>query len=576
MALIQFCVPAVAFFFAWLLLPVEAKTADNGDGTYTNPPLYADQKVAFESFEYSGIEPTAESSETYLNPILSGFYPDPSICRAGEDYYLINSTFAYFPGIPIFHSKDLVNWIQLGHVIHRPDQLTYDGIGVSEGIFAPAITHHDGTFYVICTQVGREGNFVVTAKDPAGPWSGAVQLHFEGIDPSIFFDDDGRAWIVNNGAPEGRPLYNGHRAIWIQEFDPKEMRMVGPRKVLVNGGIDLSKKPIWIEGPHLFKRDSWYYLSCAEGGTGPQHSQVVLRSKNVDGPYIPWSENPILTQRDLNAEAPGAVTCTGHADFVVGPDNKWWAVFLGVRPYEGRYSPMGRETFLLPVSWTDDGWPTILPPGKRVPLAGKPPAEVTIKRSPEIPLNGTFTWRDDFDNELLSPLWIMLREPQETWWELAPSDGRLLLTPRKEKLSGRGNPSYLGRRVQHNRFTSSLVVEPPQESGVSAGLAVFQNERNHYFVFVRRDGEQYRVVLERTEGNRGDAREPIEVASANVPDAERIELRIDAEQGVCSFAYGVDGDETVTLAKDVDAKLLTSEVAGGFVGATVGPHVRID
>jgi xylan 1,4-beta-xylosidase len=534
------------------------------------------KKIAFDSFEYSGIEPTAESSETYLNPILSGFYPDPSICRVGEDYYLINSTFAYFPGIPIFHSTDLVNWKQLGHVIHRPDQLTYDGIGVSEGIFAPAITHHDGMFYVICTQVGGEGNFVVTAKDPAGPWSNAIQLRFEGIDPSLFFDDDGRAWVVNNGAPEGRPLYNGHRAIWIQEFDLKEMRMVGPRKVLVNGGIDLSKKPIWIEGPHLFKRDGWYYLSCAEGGTGPQHSQVVLRSKDVDGPYTPWNENPILTQRDLNAEVPGAVTCTGHADFVVGPDNKWWAVFLGVRPYESRYSPMGRETFLLPVSWTGDGWPRILPPGKRVPLTGKPPVEVTIKRSSEVPLNSTFIWRDDFSGEMLSPLWIMLREPKVKWWDLAPSDGRLLLTPRKEKLTGRGNPSYLGRRVQHNRFTASLVVEPPHETGISAGLAVFQNEQSHYFLLVCRDGEQCRVILERCQGNRRDAREPIEVASANVPDAERIELTIDAEQGVCSFAYTVDNGEIQVLAEDVDAKLLTSEVAGGFVGATVGPHARID
>jgi xylan 1,4-beta-xylosidase len=534
------------------------------------------KKVAFDSFEYSGIESTGDISGTYRNPILSGFYPDPSICRVREDYYLINSTFAYFPGIPIFRSKDLVNWRQLGHVINRPDQLTYNGLGVSQGIFAPAITYHEGKFYIICTQVGGEGNFVVTATDPAGPWSDAIKLHFEGIDPSLFFDDDGRAWIVNNGAPEGKPLYRGHRAIWIQEFDSKGMRMLGPRKVLVNGGIDLSKQPSWIEGPHLFTRNGWYYLSCAEGGTGPNHSQVILRSKDVDGPYTSWVENPILTQRDLNAGWPGAVTCTGHADLVVGPDNKWWAVFLGVRPYEGRYSSMGRETFLLPLSWTKDGWPSILPRGKRVPLNGTPPAGVNVERSPKTPMNGTFTWRDDFDNEHLSPLWVMLRSPKETWWEVAPSAGLLLLTPRKEKLTGSENPSFLGRRVQHHRFTATLVLEPPKEPGVSAGIAVFQNEQNHYFLLVRRHGEQYHIVLEKSEGHSGEPTKLSEVASAQIASTERVVLRIVTEEGVCSFTYSVGDIDTQVLAKDFDAKLLTSAVAGGFVGATVGPHVRVD
>ncbi|HEX2860460.1 MAG TPA: family 43 glycosylhydrolase, partial [Lacunisphaera sp.] len=182
-------------------------------------PARATRPVAFDWFEYD--KPAADAalaSGQYPNPLFSGFYPDPSICQVGEDYYLIHSTFAYYPGIPIFHSRDLVNWRQLGHVIHRPEQLRYDGLGVSRGLFAPAISHHDGTFYVVCTLIDGGGNFVVTAKDPAGPWSDPVWLHFEGIDPSIFFDDDGRAWMINNGAPEGKPLYEGHRAIWIQEF----------------------------------------------------------------------------------------------------------------------------------------------------------------------------------------------------------------------------------------------------------------------------------------------------------------------------------------------------------------------
>jgi len=527
--------------------------------------------VAFDWFEYSGTNAleTKVGAGEYQNPILTGFYPDPSICRAGEDFYLINSTFAYFPGIPIFHSRDLVNWHQIGHVIHRPEQLRYDRVGVSGGIFAPAISHHENTFYVVCTQVGGNGNFVVTATDPAGPWSDPTELRFEGIDPSLFFDDDGRAWTVNNGAPEGEPLYNGHRAIWIQEFDPAAKRMIGPRTVLVNGGIDISKRPIWIEGPHLYKVDGWYYLCCAEGGTGPQHSQVILRSRKVDGPYTPWEKNPILTQRDLSASAPDAVTCTGHADLVIGPDKNWWAVFLGVRPYQGRYSPMGRETFLLPVIWTDDGWPTILPPGERVPMVGRTSGGVSVQPSPALPLNGDFTWRDEFQQSSLSPAWIMLRTPRETWWSV--DAGKLKLTPRKDPLSGRGNPSFLGRRVQHARFTASTSAEVPGEPGISAGLAVFQGERHHYFARVQRETNGLNLALERWRGR--DGAEVVQIVT--LPEAKTISFRVMARDAKCSFEYAADSGSWRTLAANQDATLLTTDVAGGFVGATVGPHARM-
>jgi alpha-N-arabinofuranosidase len=564
----------VNIFGAWIAatglgVAAFAVADDNGDGTYTNDP----SAVSFESFEYSGVDPAANGvgNGSYLNPLLAGFYPDPSLCRVGGDYYLINSTFAYFPGIPIFHSTDLVNWRQLGHVIDRPELLRYDWVGVSGGIFAPAITHHDGTFYVVCTMVGGEGNFVVTATDSAGPWSDATPLRFEGIDPSLFFDDDGRAWIVNNGAPEGRPLYEGHRAIWLQEFDPVAKRMVGPRKVLVNGGVDLSKQPIWIEGPHIFKREGSYYLCCAEGGTGPQHSQVVFRSRHVEGPYEPWDKNPILTQRDLSPSEAGAVTCTGHADLEIGPDGQWWAVFLGVRPYEGRFSPMGRETFLLPVTWTDDGWPLILPPGERVPLVAKSPVGAVVRPSEEAPLNGTFTWRDEFEGEALSPQWIMLREAREHWWALDGSAGQLKLMPRADTLSGSGNPSYLARRIQHARFKASLVVEPPQQPGISAGLAVFQNERNYYFLSVRREGGKLRIELERADRQRSEV-----IASASLPTTPKLKLCIEANDATCSIGFIDARGMLISLVADTDARVLTTEVAGGFVGATMGPHARLD
>src|SRR5688572_561290 len=473
--------------------------------------------VAFHSFRYAATESkkaTLADGE-FRNPILTGFFPDPSVCHVGSDYYLINSTFAYFPGIPILHSRDLVNWRQIGNVIHRPGQLPYDGLGVSRGIFAPAITHRDGTFYVVCTMIDAGGNFVVTAKNPAGPWSDPAWLHFEGIDPSLFFDDDGRAWMVNNGAPAEKPRYDGHRAIWIQEYDPVARTMKGPRTQLVNGGVDIATKPIWIEGPHLYKRNGWYYLSCAEGGTSTQHSQVVFRSKKVDGPYEPWTGNPILTQRNLPAQVDDAVTSTGHADLVQAPDQSWWAIFLGVRPYQSRYSPMGRETFLLPVQWTNDGWPTILPSGQRVPLVAPSPAGAVA--GPDA--GGVARWTEEF-TQPLDLSWLMLRAPQTPWWQVDTAGGRLLLTARPESLAGRGNPSFLARRVQHAAFTTAVRVAAPAVPGVSAGLALFQNETHHYFAAVRRTASGLEVVLEQAKGAA-----PAVIGRAALPAISAVEFR---------------------------------------------------
>ena len=193
------------------------------------------------------------------------------------------------------------------------------------------------------------GNFFVTAKDPKGPWSAPIWLkEIDGIDPSFFFDDNGKAYIVNNGPPEGAPLYNGHRAIWIQEFDLAANKLIGPRKVIVNGGVDIAKKPIWIEGPHLYRIKGWYYLMCAEGGTEAGHSEVIFRSKSPWGPFEPGPNNPILTQRDLPKDRANPVTNAGHADLIEMKDGSWWAVFLASRPYSGFRYNTGRETFLLP------------------------------------------------------------------------------------------------------------------------------------------------------------------------------------------------------------------------------------
>ena len=533
--------------------------------------------VSFERFEYTGRDTVFEQplpAGHFRNPILTGYYPDPSICRVGEDYFLINSSFAHFPGIPIFHSRDLVNWRQIGHVIDRPSQLNYDGLRITRGIFAPAISHHDGMFYVICTMVDSGGNFLMTATDPAGPWSDPIWLQFDGIDPSIFFDDDGRAWIVNNGnPPDNKPLYQGHRAIWIQEFDYKNMKLVGPRSIIVNGGVDLSKKPVWIEGPHIYKRNGWYYLCCAEGGTSIHHSQVILRSKAPTGPFVPWEDNPILTQRDLDGNAEHAVTCTGHADLEIGPDGNWWSVFLACRPYAPDRWATGRETFLLPVTWTEDGWPRILPHGERVPYIVPSPNGADVAANPTQPLSGNFSWTDEFDQPVLSPLWIMLRTPAEDWWRL--SEGNLQLTPRADQVSGRSNPSFWGRRLQHSKFETSTTLRAPEAAGTSGGLVAIQNEQHYYYMGVQRTEGGLSVFVELQNGPKATR-----LVTGLLPaDTGSIGLRLVGDEQTLSFAYATSpGDWRELLAK-ADSYPISVQAAGGgnhFTGALVGIHARID
>ncbi len=269
---------------------------------------------------------SAQNKSEFCNPILAGFYPDPSICGVGSDYYLVCSSFSYFPGIPIFQSKDLVNWKQIGHVMDRPEQLNVDSLGVSRGIFAPAIRYNKGVYYVTCTLVDKGGNFVVTSEKPEGPWSNPVWLpQINGIDPSLFFDDDGKAYIIYNSIPpDDKPLYDGHRTIRMCRFDAAALKIVGEEKIIVNGGVDITKKPVWIEAPHIFKVGGVYYLIAAEGGTAGWHSEVVFKSANVEGPYTPYEKNPILTQRTLDPKREFPVTSTGHADLVT----HWGLLYL--------------------------------------------------------------------------------------------------------------------------------------------------------------------------------------------------------------------------------------------------------
>ncbi|SOD55032.1 alpha-N-arabinofuranosidase [Pseudoxanthomonas wuyuanensis] len=533
-------------------------------------PASAAEPVFFDWFEYRGHDAVFEAplpEGHYRNPVLAGFHPDPSITRAGDKFYLVNSSFAYFPGIPVFESDDLVHWKQIGNVIERPSQLDFDGLGMSRGVFAPAIEYHDGTFYVVNTAVDSGGNFIATARDPAGPWSDPTWLPtIGGIDPSLFFDDDGRVYILNNDAPEGEPRYDGHRAVWMQEFDIARLQPFGPRKVLIDGGVDPSTNPIWIEGPHIYKRDGWYYLNAAEGGTGPQHSQVILRSRQVWGPYTPYENNPILTQRDLDPARAHPVTNAGHADLVEGPDGRWWATFLASRNYGGVHYNTGRETYLLPVEWKD-GWPTILPPGREIPYTAPGP---TFMSGPadQAPSTGNFIWRDEFDGPTLDRAWMFVRVPKQAWADLGVQPGQLAITPLAEGLDTLRNPSFLARRQQHLAFEASTAFMLP-EPGTEAGMAAFQNETHWYFLGVRRSGGKAELFLEKSSGEAAET-----IASAMIEPGERLKLKIAGNGGAYSFAYDADGRGWQWLKQHDDGTILSTDVAGGFVGATLGPYAR--
>ena len=534
-------------------------------------PVCAQQPILFDWFEYRGKDAVFETplpESSYRNPVLAGFHPDPSIVRAGDRYYLVNSSFTYFPGIPVFESTDLVHWRQIGNVIDRPSQLDFDGLGMSRGVFAPAIEYHDGTFYVVNTAVDSGGNFIATATNPAGPWS---DLHWlptiGGIDPSLFFDDDGRTYLLNNDAPVGQPRYDGHRAIWMQEFDLARMQPFGPRKVLIDGGVDPSKNPMWIEGPHIFKRDGWYYLNCAEGGTGSQHSQVILRSRQVWGPYEPYEKNPILTQRDLPADRAHPITNAGHADLVEGADGRWWATFLASRNYGGVHYNTGRETFLLPVEWKD-GWPVILEPGREIPYVAPGPGYMSPTGT-QAPLTGNFTWRDEFDEPALDRAWMYVRVPKQPWADLTGHAGRLAMRPLAEGLDTLRNPAFLARRQQHTAFEASTALQVPVEAGIEAGIAAFQNETHWYFLGVRRKGQGMELFLEKSgsEGRRT-------VAVKTLPASDSLKLKIAGDAADYSFGFDA-GKGWQWLKQNEDGTLLSTDVAGGFVGAVVGPHARI-
>ncbi|GAB3536275.1 glycoside hydrolase family 43 protein [Pontibacter brevis] len=527
----------------------------------------------FSNFVYEGKDQVYQNhplkAGEFYNPILQGAYPDPAITRKGEDYYMVHSSFAMFPGVPIFHSKDLVNWTQIGHVLDRTSQLNVYDTGISAGVYAPDIEYNpnNDTFYMITTAfAGGLGNIVVKTKDPLQGWSEPNKLQFEGIDPSLFFDDNGRAYVVHNDAPDkGTELYEGHRVIKVWEYDlEKDQVIPGTDKIVVNGGVDINKKPIWIEAPHIYKKDGRYYLMCAEGGTGGNHSEVVFVSDNPKGPYTPAPNNPILSQRHLNPNRANKVDWAGHADLVEGPDGKHYGVFLAIRPNEKGRVNIGRETFILPVDWSGE-FPVFV--NGLVPIEPKlkTPEGVENKTGKEgfFP-NGNFTFKDNFASDKLDYRWIGLRGPREAF--VSSTKKGLKINPFPVNIKEVKPTSTLFHRQQHNSFsyTTTLDYRPASEKDL-AGIVALQSESfNYVFGVTKKDKDDY-IVLQRTEKGQSKI-----IASSKIDVRKPIQLQVKADGDNYQFSYSANGTEFVNVGGTVSGDILSTNVAGGFTGTLLG------
>ncbi|PKD15870.1 glycoside hydrolase [Salegentibacter salinarum] len=537
-----------------------------GCNAQKNIPVFS--SVVYEGDDDIYNENPLESNEFY-NPILQGAYPDPAIARKGDDYYLVSSSFAMFPGVPIFHSNDLVNWTQIGHVLDRKSQLKVQDTEISLGIFAPDIRYnpHNETFYMITTQfAGGFGNIVVKTQDPKEGWSDPIKLDFQGIDPAIFFDDDGKAYVTHNDAPdEGEELYQGHRVIKIWEYDVENDQVIeGTDKIIVNGGVDLSKKPIWIEAPHIYKKDGRYYLMCAEGGTGGWHSEVIFVSDDPMGPYEPAPNNPILTQRHFPKDRENKVDWAGHADLVVGPDDKYYGVFLGIRPNEKDRVNTGRETFILPVDWSGE-FPVF--------VNGLVPMEPTLEMPEGVENktgegdffpNGNFTYTEDFSSEKLDYRWIGLRGPREDFIEFTKNG--LKINPFEVNIKEMKPTSTLFHRQQHKdfSFTTTMDYKPKSEKDL-AGITALQSETfNYVFGITKKDNKDY-LVLERTEKGSSEI-----LATKEIELEGGLQLRVEADGDDYKFSYALNGDDFENLGGTVSGDILSTNVAGGFTGTLIG------
>ena len=476
------------------------------------------------------------ASQKLINPIIPGYHPDPSIVRVGDDYYIVNSSFQYFPGVPILHSKDLINWEHIGNVLDKKSQLPLRGTNSWTGIYAPTIRYNDGIFYMITTNIGNGGNFMVTTEDPKGPWSEPLQLEQGGIDPSLYFED-GKTYMVSN--PDN--------TITLCEIDPKTGKQTSPSR-----GIWKGTGGRYPEGPHIYKKDGYYYLLISEGGTELAHQLTIARSKNIYGPYESNPNNPILTNCNMKGQS-SSIQGTGHGDFVQAKDGSWWIVFLAFRYFSGSYHHMGRETFLAPVEWNEGEWPIVNGGNAiNIEMDVDTPAEKEKKKERKSEINEK------------SPEWLYIQNPNKDNYKF--EDGKLIMTASSKTLTENDVPSFLGRRQESPSFSVETEINFENLSdGVKAGLTLYQINDGHFDLFVRKNDDSLEVAfghrIKSLVGEKG-----VEIDN----DTDKIKLKISSDSNKFFFEYSIDNGENYDKFDAQDVSLLSTEVVGGFTGLTIG------
>lgn len=474
----------------------------------------------------------------YRNPVIKGFNPDPSVCRVGDDYYLVTSSFQYFPGVPLYHSKDLINWEQIGHVLDRESQISLKEARSWGGIYAPTIRHHNGKFYMITTNISSKGNFIVTADDPRGDWSDPVWVDIPGIDPSLFWDEDGRCYYT--GADGG--------AIFA-EINPDTGELLSKPKYIWYGSGGRNA-----EAPHLYKKDGWYYLVMAEGGTEFGHGVTIVRSRNIDGPYVSTPTNPILTHVGRNAQS-NPIQCVGHGDFVQAHDGSWWIVALGVRTQcmMGQHHLLGRETFLAPVRWDKGAWPVVNGDGQLFLNMDVP----TLEQHP-VPERPEF-W--DFDKPLGTE-WSYLRNPEMDRYQIR--EGKLSLYGSSTPLrTHEGSSTFVCIRQQDQTFSAQTCMELKNAGkGDQAGLSIYMDIESHYDIYLQKKGGKNFITLRYHLGLM-EHTEEIPVPSS------RIWLKVSGDPYTYSLHWSIDG-KTWNESGSQKACYLSSETNWGFTGIMIG------
>ncbi|SDG85800.1 glycoside hydrolase family 43 protein [Chitinophaga filiformis] len=483
------------------------------------------------------------AQQGYKNPVVRGFNPDPSICRVNDDFYLVTSSFEYFPGLPIYHSKDLVNWEQIGHCLNRESQLPLQKAPSSGGLYAPSIRYHKGKFYVICTNVSGGGNFYCTADNPAGPWSDPVWVGIKSIDPDIFWDDDDRSYFVTQG----------NEGIRITEIDIRSGKTLSPEH-LVWAGTG-GRFP---EAPHVYRKDGYYYLLLGEGGTEYAHSTTIGRSKYLFGPYEACPLNPIITHCNRLGQG-NPIQGVGHADLIQAPDSSWWAVFLGFRVTQvySYYHVLGRETFLAPVSWPKDGWP-------QVNGNGIINIDMNVPTLPLHPFAKQAT-RVGFDSPALGYEWQYLRNPIAENYSLSERKGYLRISASPFTLNKPAALSLVARRQTEHDFTAETDFELVSSTeDEEAGITLMQNNTHHYDLLLKRKNGKYVVQLRVMVGSLSY------IAAEQAVDDNKVNFRVKGSPLTYTFSYLNRKKGKYEELKKLDTRYLSTEVAGGFTGVMIG------